>query len=69
MDDITSIMHDNDQKLHVAQNFRKYLQAVYSVEESLDNKLAIQKSELQEYRHKLDENMGHFKRIRANLLD
>jgi hypothetical protein len=69
MDDITSIMHDNNQKLHVVQNFRKYLQAVYSVEDSLDVKLATQKAELQVYRHKLDENMSYFKKIRANLMD
>lgn len=69
MDDITLMMHNNEQKLHVAKNFRKYLQAVYSVEDSLDTKLTIQKTELQEYRQKLDENMSHFKRIRANLLD
>lgn len=69
MDDITLMMNNNEEKLNVVKNFRKYLQAVYSVEESIETKLLSQKEELEKIRDKQNENRSYFKRIRVNLLD
>jgi hypothetical protein len=68
IDELTDIMSNNENVLGVIKNMQKYLQALYSVEDSIDTKLLEREKELHEYKLMLEENMNFLKKITGNLI-
>jgi hypothetical protein len=69
MDRIRELKEDNDEKIKIIKNYQKYLQAIYSVEDSIETRMIILRDDIQDERNKMEENLSFFKRLSNNLIE